>query len=53
MNTADKMKYLDALQECVTIAVKNGYTREQVANDILLLSTPPHTEIDVRVKLEF
>lgn len=53
MNTADKMKYLDALKECVTIAVKNGYTREQVANDILLLSTPPHKGIKITFRKNF
>lgn len=41
MNQQDRLAYLDALQVCVNIATLNGYTPEQVANDIRLLITPP------------
>lgn len=53
MNTKDRNDYLDHLQECVNIASRNGYSPDQVATDLMLLITPPHPEIDVRVKLEF
>lgn len=41
MTQQDRLAYLDALQVCVNIATLNGYTPEQVATDIRLLSTPP------------
>lgn len=53
MNTEDRLRYLDALQVCVNIATLNGYTPEQVANDIRLLITPPQPEIEVYAKLVF
>lgn len=40
MSTEDRLRYLDRLQECVAIAIKYGYTPDQVATDIRLLSTP-------------
>ena len=53
MTQKDRLAYLDALQVCVNIATLNGYTPEQVATDIRLLSTPPQAETDVCIKLEF
>lgn len=41
MNTSDRLRYLESLRECVAIAIRNGYTPEQVATDIRVLSTPP------------
>lgn len=40
MNTSDRLRYLESLRECVAIAIRNGYTPEQVATDIRVLSTP-------------
>lgn len=53
MNTKDRNAYLEALQVCVDIASRNGYTPEQVATDIRLLSTPPQADTEVYVKLNF
>lgn len=53
MNTEDRLRYLDRLQECVAIAIKNGYTPEQVATDIRLLSTPPQKDCKITFKSSF
>lgn len=41
MTQQDRLAYLDAIQVCVNIATRNGYTPEQVATDIRILTTPP------------
>lgn len=51
MNTADRIAYLEHLQECVNIASRNGYSPDQVATDILLLSAPPMAETEIYMKL--
>lgn len=55
MDTKDRKRYMASLQECVAIATRNGYTPEQVATDIRILSTPPQKKADVEVyvKLDF
>lgn len=53
MNTEDRNAYLEHLQECVNIASRNGYSPDQVATDILLLSAPPVAETETYVKLNF
>lgn len=53
MDTKDRKRYMASLQECVAIATRNGYTPEQVATDIRILSTPPQADVEVYVKLDF
>ena len=53
MDASDRLRYLDRLQECVAIAIKNGYTPEQVATDIRLLSTPPQKDCKITFKTRF
>jgi len=38
----DRRRYLSHLKECVAIARKYGYTAQEVANDVILLSRPRH-----------
>lgn len=53
MDAYDRQRYMASLQECVAIAIRNGYTPDQVATDIRLLSTPPQKGFEVYHKLEF
>jgi len=53
MNTEDRLRYMDRLQECVAIAIRNGYSPDQVATDIRLLSTPPEKGCKVSFKKTF
>lgn len=53
MNTSDRLRYLESLRECVDIAIRNGYTPEQVATDIRVLSTPPQKGCKITFKSKF
>ncbi len=53
MNTSDRLRYLESLRECVAIAIRNGYTPEQVATDIRVLSTPPQKDCKITFKTRF
>lgn len=52
MNTSDRLRYLESLRECVAIAIRNGYTPEQVATDIRVLSTPPPEGLQDNLQIE-
>lgn len=52
MDTRDRRRYFTALQTCVDIAARYGFTPEQVATDIRLLITPPSAGTEVYIKLD-
>ena len=52
MDTRDHRRYFTALRTCVDVAVRNGFTPEQVATDIRLLITPPSAGTEVYMKLD-
>ena len=53
MSADDRLRYLAALQECVAIAIKYGYTPGEVATDIRLLSTPPQKGTKITLRKRF
>lgn len=53
MDAYDRQRYMASLQECVAIAIRNGYTPDQVATDIRLLSTPPQKDCKITFKTRF
>ena len=40
MKPQDRKEYLYHMRRAIALAVRNGYGREQVYNDFVLLSTP-------------